>query len=107
MFEHCFSASILKDDLLIVNFCPELEETAMITTGEYICVIDRSGQYTLFEHCFSAGILKDDLLMLNFCPELEETAMATTGEYIFVIDRSGIVLQLRSFSNKYRILSVG
>ena len=33
----------MKENVLMVNFYPELHETSMTTTGEYIFVIDRSG----------------------------------------------------------------
>lgn len=37
------AAGMMKEDLLMVNFYPELQETAMTSSGEYIFVIDRSG----------------------------------------------------------------
>ena len=33
----------MREDLLMLNFYPELQDTAMASTGEYIFVIDRSG----------------------------------------------------------------
>ena len=36
----------MKEDLLMVNFYPKLEENATSTIGEYIFVIDRSGMIT-------------------------------------------------------------
>ena len=33
----------MKEDLLMVNFYPELKEMTETATGEYIFVIDRSG----------------------------------------------------------------
>lgn len=37
------AAGIMKENVLMVNFYPELHESSMTNTGEYIFVIDRSG----------------------------------------------------------------
>lgn len=41
-----FIGGMMKEDLLMVNFYPKLEENATSTIGEYIFVIDRSGMIT-------------------------------------------------------------
>ena len=33
----------MKEDILMVNFYPELKESTTSATGEYVFVIDRSG----------------------------------------------------------------
>lgn len=38
---------LLKEDVLMVSFHPDLKEVAMAPGGEYIFVIDRSGKDTL------------------------------------------------------------
>ena len=42
---------LLKEDLLMVSFHPDLKKVAMATTGEYIFIMDRSGT-----PCLSCGL---------------------------------------------------
>jgi hypothetical protein len=38
---------MLKEDILMISFHPDLKEVAMASNGEYIFVIDRYSKYSL------------------------------------------------------------
>ena len=41
------AVGLMKEELLMLNFYPRLEEKTMVSTGEYIFVVDRSGMFSV------------------------------------------------------------
>ena len=54
-FVYVVSEGLLKEDMLMLSFYPDLKEVSITSGGEYIFVIDRSGRYTALTVCFTRG----------------------------------------------------
>ena len=54
-FVYVISEGLLKEDMLMLSFYPDLKEVSITSGGEYIFVIDRSGRYTALTVCFTRG----------------------------------------------------
>src|SRR6218665_29184 len=52
----CSSDGILKKDIIMLNFFPELKDSDYTSKHEFIFVVDRSGNYSLL-HPFSKRLL--------------------------------------------------
>ena len=60
----------MKEDVLMINFHPQLHENALPTTGEYIFVIDRSGlvsTYTIHVIYIISLLSKIVIMLLLLC----------------------------------------